>query len=281
MTNNNKKPVKQPEAKQNTAEQSRYCQYCEKTGVIHEPYFDELGELPLHVCPKCVEPKCKCGGKDPYYYFENGEIKNCPCRDSRLKIERINRIYETSGIDKKYRWRFINNFEANSKLASEAKTEAYNIIRNFPDVKKGLFLWGNPGTGKTLLSSIILTELIIRHGIDGKFIKISRTFFKRLKTTFVEGSDTYGESSKIEKELEQTDILVVDDFGVQRDTAWEQETLYNLVDARYEAEKFTIFTSNGNPQKMFSELSEGRILSRIKEMCRIMELSGEDFRNRL
>lgn len=281
MTTNSKKPIKQPESKLKAAEDGRYCQYCERTGVIHEPYFDELGELPLHVCPKCVEPKCKCGGKAPYYFFENGEIKDCLCRDSRLRIERINRIYESSGIDKKYRWRFINNFEANSKLASEAKTEAYNIIRNFPDVKKGLFLWGNPGTGKTLLSSIILTELIIRHGIDGKFIKISRTFFKRLKSTFIEGSENYGESGKIEKELEQTDILIVDDFGVQRDTAWEQETLYNLVDARYEAEKFTIFTSNGNPYKTFSELSEGRILSRIKEMCRIMELTGDDFRNKL
>ena len=53
-----------------------------------------------------------------------------------------------------------------------------------------------------------------------------------------------------------------------------------IFDARYEGEKFTLFTSNNNPLKALLELSQGRILSRIKEMARIMELSGDDFRNK-
>ncbi|HQL84232.1 MAG TPA: ATP-binding protein, partial [Spirochaetota bacterium] len=144
-----------------------------------------------------------------------------------------------------------------------------------------LFLWGNPGTGKTLLASIILTELIIRHAVEGRFISISRNLFKTLQESFHEGSETFGDSGKIEKELAEVDILVVDDFGIQKDTEWKQETLYDLVDARYEAEKFTIFTSNNNPHKAFKDLSQGRILSRIKEMCRILEISGEDYRDKL
>ncbi len=145
-------------------------------------------------------------------------------------------------------------------------------------MSRGLYLWGNPGTGKTLLASIILTELICRHAIEGRFVKISRNFFSILKESFNENSSNYGQSNRIEKELHEVDVLVLDDFGIQRDTPWEQETLYNLVDARYENEKFTIFTSNNNPLKSLSELSGGRILSRLKEMCRIMELSGEDMR---
>lgn len=257
-----------------------YCDYCEKHGIVHEPGFQHMGDHPLLPCPRCVMTECRCGGEEPYYYEENGQIVECPCRNVRLKIERILRIYSTSGIDKKYRWRFMNYFESVNRLSSDAKKAAYDIVMKFPDVERGLFLWGNPGTGKTLLSSIILTELITRYGVDGKLIKISRTFFKRLKETFVEGSENYGSSSKIEKELEDVDVLVIDDFGVQRDSPWEQETLYNLVDSRYEAEKFTIFTSNSNPYKTLNELSQGRILSRIKEMCRIIEISGEDYRDR-
>nr|HPM34702.1 DNA replication protein DnaC [Spirochaetota bacterium] len=63
--------------------------------------------------------------------------------------------------------------------------------------------------------------------------------------------------------------------------AWEQETLYNLIDARYEAERLTIITSNSNPEKGLKELSEGRILSRLKEMTNIIELSGTDRREAL
>ena len=70
----------------------------------------------------------------------------------------------------------------------------------------------------------------------------------------------------------------IDDFGVQRDTDWEKETLYNLVDARYEAEKFTLFTSNNNPTQV---MKDPRVLSRLREMCRIMELAGEDHREKL
>lgn len=242
---------------------------------------DHSGGPPLVPCPKCVAVKCKCGAEDPYYYSDGDTITECFCRPVRMRIDRIVTIYNRSGIDKKYRWKFINNFESLNKNTADAKKYAYEIIQRFPNVNKGLFLWGNPGTGKTLLSSIILTELITRHALEGILIKISRTFFRRLKETFIEGSPTYGDSSRIERELSEADILVIDDFGVQRDSPWEQETLYNLVDARYEAEKFTIFTSNNNPYKALTELSEGRVLSRIKEMCRIIEISGADFRDKL
>ena len=263
------------------ADHGIFCDYCDRTGIVFNDHFRVTGDLPFSPCPRCVMHKCKCGGKAPYYYFENDEITDCFCRDIRLRIEKINRIYTRSGIDRKYQWKLLGDFKSRDKLSDEARKIAYDIVHRFPDVKKGLFLWGNPGTGKTLLATIILTELIRHNAIEGRFIKISRTFFNRLKATFVEGSESYGESSKIEKELSEVDVLVVDDFGVQRDSPWEQETLYNLVDARYEAEKFTIFTSNNDPAKAFRDLSQGRILSRIREMCMIIELSGDDFRETL
>ena len=259
----------------------KYCSFCDFTGIVRNPYFEEYGDRPLTPCPKCIIPDCKCGGISPYYYFQNKEIKTCSCREIGQKIDKIINTYVKSGIDKKYRWKFINNYEVRDKVTDKAKNAAYDIIDKFPDVNKGLFLWGNPGTGKTLLSTIILTELITRHATEGKFVKISRNFFNRLRSTFVEGSPNYGEANIIEREFAEVDILVIDDFGIQRDSAWELETLYNLVDARYEALKFTIFTSNSDPFKSLKDKSEGRILSRIKEMCRIIEMTGLDYRNRL
>lgn len=269
------------ETTKTTVVKNPFCSFCDHTGIVRNPYFREVAEEPLTPCPKCVLSHCRCKGEDPYFYWENDLIRECFCRGIRMKIDRVNAIYARSGIDRKYRWRFISEFESRNKLTEEAKSAAYDIISRFPDVKKGLYLWGNPGTGKTLLSAIILTELITRHAVEGRFIKISRTFFSRLRSTFVEGSETYGEAGKIEREFAEVDILVVDDFGVQRDTAWEIETLYNLIDARYEAEKFTIFTSNNDPFKALKDMSEGRILSRIKEMSRIMEISGSDYRDKL
>ena len=259
--------------------QKPYCAFCEHTGVVRNEGAYVTGELPLVLCPKCSQPKCLCGGKIPYYYPLDGTVHECPCRRLHLKVEKINELYGRCGIDKKFRWRFINEFNSINKNAQNAKNLAYDIITSFPNVEKGLYLWGNPGTGKTLLSSIILTELITRYAVDGRLVKISRNFFGKLKATFVEGSSTYGQAQQIEQEMANVDILIVDDFGTQRDTPWEQETLYNLVDARYEKEKFTIFTSNSDPNIAMRDLFEGRILSRIREMCRIVDLSGVDQRD--
>lgn len=264
-----------------TPEPHEKCSYCEYNGIVYKPFFQEQGEEPLQPCPRCAAAHCRCGGIEPYYYMEDGKIKDCACRDVRIRIQKIKNIYGRSGIEKKFRWKFMGDFDIKNKLSNDAKVEAFNIVKNFPNIKKGLYLWGNPGTGKTMLSAIILTELICRNAVNGRFIKISRNFLGLLKETFNTSSDNYGQSGKIERELQEVDILVIDDFGVQRDSMWEQETLYNLVDARYENEKFTIFTSNNNPLTTLKNLSEGRILSRLKEMCRIMELSGEDQRDKL
>lgn len=258
-----------------------FCGFCEHTGVVRDPYYKEVGGEPLKPCPQCVLNKCKCGGEVPYYYPENDHIQECYCRPIRNKIAKINATYWSSGIDKKYQWRFIDEFKGVTRETAEAKNIAYDIISNFPKIDKGLYLWGPPGTGKTLLSSIILTELITRHAVSGKYVKISRTFFNRLRSSFNEKSTLFGQSESILEELTSADLLVVDDFGVQRDSEWEQETLYNLVDARYESEKFTIFTSNDNPLEVLASLSEGRVLSRIREMCRIVEMKAPDFREKL
>ncbi len=260
---------------------SKYCSYCEYRGIIIDPHYRETGGEPLSPCPRCILSKCTCNGVAPYFYFEDGEIRECYCRETRTNIDRIKAIYARSGIDKKFQWRFINEFESIHRLAERARTAAYDVIMNFPDVRKGLYFWGNPGTGKTLLSAIILTELITRYAVEGRFIKISRTFFNRLRGTFVEGSPSYGKAEQIENELAEVDVLVIDDFGIQRDSAWEQETLYNLIDARYENEKFTILTSNNNPFKTLKDISNGRVLSRIREMCTIMEITGPDYREKL
>ena len=262
MTNNNEK-----------------CLYCEYNGIIYNSSSRDLGEEPIQPCPRCIIPFCRCGGESPYYYMDDGKIMDCPCRNVRIRIERIKQIYDNSGIEKKFLWKFLGDFETkNNKLANDAKMAAFSIVRDFPNTKKGLFLWGNPGTGKTMLSTIILTELICKNVIEGRYVKISRNFFSLLKETFNSSSDSYGQSAEIERELHEVDVLVLDDFGVQKNSQWEQETLYNLVDARYENEKFTIFTSNHNPLKVYGELSEGRVLSRLREMCHIIELSGDDYR---
>ena len=105
--------------------QKQKCTYCEFDGIVHNPYYDVQGESPLIPCERCVLPDCKCGGVAPYYIFEDGKISDCPCRSVRMRIERIKNIYNRSGIDRYFKWKFLGNYDANrSRMASEAKNAA-------------------------------------------------------------------------------------------------------------------------------------------------------------
>ena len=92
-------------------------------------------------------------------------------------------------------------------------------------------------------------------------------------------------------------FLVIDDFGVQRNTEWEMEMLYNLIDSRYTREKPTFITSNisieefklGTSVKSDDKsrdddktvnVSRDRICSRIKELCKIISFDLPDYRNK-
>ena len=71
--------------------------------------------------------------------------------------------------------------------------------------------------------------------------------------------------------------LIIDDFGVQRGTDWEMEMLYDLVDARYADERLTVVTTN-KPVSEIQQLSDGRIYSRLVEMCYMVDMDGDDYR---
>ena len=111
-----------------SGKKEKYCSFCDYTGILRNSFSTETGEVPLSPCPKCVLSKCSCGGISPYYYYKEGEIKECYCREIRMKIDRINITYSSSGIDRKYRWRFITSYESINKATEEAKSLAYDII---------------------------------------------------------------------------------------------------------------------------------------------------------
>ena len=74
--------------------------------------------------------------------------------------------------------------------------------------------------------------------------------------------------------------LILDDFGVQRGTEWEMEMLYDLVDARYGDERYTVITTN-KPVEEIKALSNGRIYSRLVEMCQMIPMDGLDYRSHM
>ncbi len=258
------------------------CEKCYDRGYYIAETGGPQSQRALSLC-ECVRERCRCNGEFPYLYYQNHIAIQCECAHFRNKFAQVARAYQLANIPKKYQFKYLPDFKAEPNTPLEnVKTIANYMIKDYlpSATRTGLFLCGGVGNGKTLLCCIILNELIFHYAISARYMNLSYQYFHRIRDTFTEGSETYGKAMSFMEDFVNQNLLLIDDMGVQRNTDWEMEMLYNLIDRRYQEERITLITTNQNLEQM-KDLFDGRIFSRIKEMCTIVELQAGDYRESL
>ena len=135
---------------------------------------------------------------------------------------------------------------------------------------KSYYIWGEIGTGKTLYANHLYVEAHKQSYLDGGRLDV--LFYKmyeiinKLKDTF---SD-YKQYREIMDRLMTVDVLIIDDFGSSKESEWLIDTIYQIIDYRYEYQKVTIITSNGSLNDISRIFGDDRIPRRIEAMCEII-----------
>ena len=91
----------------------------------------------------------------------------------------------------------------------------------------------------------------------------------------------FDQRQNVMDKLQKYDLLVIDDLGVERDTSYSLEQVYNIIDTRSRAGKPLIVTTNLTLEDLQNPASieYARIYDRILEMCPIrLKLIGESRR---
>lgn len=250
----------------------------EKNNVVNEgDYYDEKGLLYCGKCHTAKQVEVKILGQDrrPYCMCKCESEKLKQEEESRKEFERIQQIHEIRrkcfNDEAMQGWTFANDDMSNERVTKAMQ----NYVDNFPELKKqgkGLLLYGHCGTGKTYAACEVANALI------DKGYSVLVTNFARVLNSL---QGTFEKQDYID-EINSNSLLVLDDLGIERDTPFAREQVYNIIDARYRAGLPMIITTNLTMDKIKAteDIDNMRIYDRILERCFPIEVAGDNRRRK-
>ncbi len=155
------------------------------------------------------------------------------------------------------------------------------------NLKSGYYFHGPVGTGKTDLAVSFLKNVILNSEplceYDGKYrLQDNLGLFVSVPVMLLNirgafKSETIEEMDLIKKYM-KPEILIMDDLGTEKTTDWVIQTLYVIINSRYEEDKQTVITSNYSLEEIRKNLND-KIASRIIAMTEVIEIKGIDRRS--
>ena len=247
-------------------------------------------------CPQCKSP-VDAVFEDPLVKFQNsvffsGTIEDikwhfpefCAACQRQLNAERENKQaeeklwYEISGTNRHFEnlLKFPAHKHMTQNKLSPSLRDFFNVYKDdFSEEKINLFITGKTGCGKTHLAVCLMKKFVVDNGKAGTILPIPY-FMDKLRESF---DDKYGDtdSGMIEKIIDY-DAILLDDVGVGRNNDYVIENLYKIIDRCWLNEKRGLILTSNKTLEELSDQTDDRITSRIAGMCKVIKISGKDFR---
>jgi DNA replication protein DnaC len=246
----------------------------------HEDAQSVQAELRLLGAPERASrrdacPLGRCDGSGFVVDEQANVSRDCDCRAARIAAARTRSL--AGRIPKRYRGVSFERAPVTDIALSAPEQVA--IVRRYVsavqdnlDRGRGLWIQGDVGTGKTTLAMLVSKAAL------GAGRSVAIYSLPRLLHLLRESIDSQAGMLGFLDRLTAVDLLHLDDLGAENRTDWVLEQLYSIVNARYEAERAIVATTNVMPDEL-SERLGARTVSRLVEICgELVPLYGEDRR---
>ena len=223
-----------------------------------------------------IDPICPLGVCDGTGWILGPEdvARPCECRSRTISRARLRGV--ASVIPAKYRGVSFDRppvTQMDSGVVDVVRDYCANIGERLAS-GRGLWLFGDAGTGKTTLA-MLTSKTALEHGHSVAIYSMPK-LLARIRRTYDGGvgEQTYDE---LFQRLATVDLLHIDDLGAENRTEWVLEQLYALINERYETERALIVTSNHDYDRLEQQVGT-RVVSRLSDMCEPLPLHGDDRR---
>lgn len=263
------------------------CPYCGKK-MIKAGWLN--GDGTIFWYPN--EPYCRCEG----FKKHAAEMEERKAAESRrLKAEaqqmvlqeKIKELIGKSGMNARFLRRTFETFQRTNENA-----EAYDTCKNYADHfremlpdddysvdKNGLIICGNYGVGKTHLAAAMANQIMSTG--TGVICMTMIDMLNRIKEEFSKRTD--GDEAGVLNIYKKVPLLIIDDMGKEPPTEWAESTIFNIINARYEAMLPIVITTNYRPNELASRLvpkgmhddrTAPAIVDRLHETCKVVVIRG-------
>jgi DNA replication protein DnaC len=249
-----------------------------------------------------AETSCQICGGSGWRRIVRGkerEVVRCECRVK----SRGERLLAAAKIPARYEHCELSTFRYDpedkaQKSLENARHFANRFVEEYPVEKTGLLFVGSVGVGKTHLAVGILKALIRDKEVPCLFCDY-RDLLKSIQNSY--NSSVPATEMQILRPVFDAEVLVLDELGAVRSTEWVFDTVNYILNSRYNDNKTTIITTNfpdkpeqgraedDNPRsysaadraarrETLGDRIGERMRSRLHEMCKKVEMEGDDYR---
>ncbi|WP_051350829.1 ATP-binding protein [[Acholeplasma] multilocale] len=257
--------------------------------------YIECGPGPLSSC------KQETRGYEKSLRFENDRfyvsLKKCAHwltenKNFEIKSHFIYTDYDVDGFDFTA-GDYLKDIENNADIFTEEeikqrKTFLIDALTRLQEgYGKGLYLFGEPGVGKTTLIKVLANHAAF---------KKHKVAFSNVGDLINSVKDSWNDPKKMKqnsivKNLKHADVLFLDDIGGEIVSNWTRDDfLFTILNYRMEHKKITFFTSNFSMEELadnysvkndnsnIEKIKRKRFIERIKGLSVAFELKGNNHR---
>ena len=218
----------------------------------------------------------RCQGSPGWERMEDGSVRPCECR----RVVRTSSLATAARIPRRYDDCDFDSYFPLNPSQEAALMFARRVADEYPNLDVGLLFIGTCGVGKTHLSVAIL-KLLLEKNITCLFYDF-RDLLKEIQDSWNAQKET--SEMAVLAPVYDAEVLVLDELGASKPTEWVKDTMTHIINKRYNDKKVTIFTSNYLDAKAnaydetLQERVGTRLRSRLHEMCKVISITGDDYR---
>ena len=155
-----------------------------------------------------------------------------------------------------------------------------SFVEQYPTIRKGLYLYGDFGVGKSFMVAALAHDLSEKRGVSSTLLHYP-SFVIDVKNAIGDGN-----VKTLVDEIKLSEVLILDDIGAEQSTAWvRDEILQVILQYRMQENLPTFFTSNFDfeeLEKHFAKVKQGpdetwearRVMERIRYLAEETRLEG-------